>query len=231
MGKVYNHWVGNNGNMIIEVDNRLPRLWHVQGNSKSWSNWSQASSFPYILLVNRPLTFGHSQLVVPAPRKDDVDESFLFDLASKLIVRALKVFADVFGTKKVHADPLYQKLAEVTYSYGRFIKTLVLRTSASECPDRELKIHLVPYFESNQAECHKRFHSLHTAPPNEKGGLIGWLGERETQVDTWRVEGLDGLASLDEIGSDVWKLPQLVKKLKQAMYAKKGAGRHSNPKY
>lgn len=193
----------------------------MQGNSKKWSNWSQASSSPYILLVNGPLTFGHSQLVVPAPQKDGVDESFLFGLASKLIVSALKVFVDVFGSKKVHANPRYQKLAEVTYSYGRFLKTLVLRTSASECPDRELKIHLVPYFESNQAECHKRFHSLHTAPPNEKGGLIGWLGERETQVDKWLVDGVNGLASLDEIGSDVWKLPELAKELKRAMQAKK----------
>lgn len=203
--------------MTNEVDNRLHRLWHVQGNSKSWSSWPKACSSPHILLVNGPLNFGHSQLVVPAAQKGRVDESALFGLASKLIVRSLKVFVDVFGKKKVHATPRYRKLADATYSYGRFIKTLVLRTSASECPDRELKIHLVPYFESNQAECHKRFHSLHTAPPNEKGGLIGWLGERETQVDKWLLGGVPGLASLDEIGSDVWKLPQLAKELKRAM--------------
>jgi hypothetical protein len=207
--------------MVAEVDNRLHRLWYVEGNSQTWSDWSQASSSPYIVLVNRPLAFGHSQLVVPAPQKGGVDESFLFGTASKIIVRGLMVFVDVFGSKKIHAKPRYQKLAEVTYSYGRFIKTLVLRTSASECPDRELKIHLVPYFESNQAECHKRFHSLHTASPHAKGGLIGWLGERETQVDKWPVEGLDGLASLDEIGSDVWKIPELAKELKRAMFAKK----------
>jgi hypothetical protein len=193
----------------------LDRVWRKRKNVKN--TWSEVSKFPHVFLANAPLTFGHSQLVVPArPGTDSVNESTLFRSAVDLIEDVLEVFKTVFGNGKLHARAPFQKLAEDTYSYGKYIKTLILRTSADDDPDTKIKFHLVPYFESNQADCHKRFHSLHSAPPNEKGGMIGWLGERETQLDNWLVDGFPGLITLDQIGKDVWKLPELAKRLKQA---------------
>lgn len=128
----------------------------------------------------------------------------------------MKVFRNVFGQEKLHAEAPFQGLAEDTYSYGKYIKTLILRTSADDDPNTKIKFHLVPYFESNQVDCHRRFHSLHRAPPNQKGGMIGWLGDRETQLDNWLVDGVPGPLTFDQIGRDVWKLPELAKRLKQA---------------
>jgi hypothetical protein len=193
----------------------LNRIWRKRKNVKN--TWSEVSKFPHIFLTEAPLTFGHSQLVVPArPGTDSVNESTLFRSAVVLIEDVLEVFKNVFGKEKLHARAPFQKLAEDTYSYGKYIKTLILRTSADDDPDTKIKFHLVPYFESSQADCHKRFHSLHRARPNEKGGMIGWLGERETQLDNWLIDGFPGPLTLDQIGRDVWKLPDLAKRLTQA---------------
>lgn len=190
----------------------LDRVWRKQKSVRN--TWAEVSKFPHIFLTNAPLTFGHSQLVVPAPPgADSVNESTLFREAANLIEGVLHLFKNAFGEKKLHARAPFQKLAEDTYSYGKYIKTLILRTSADDDPDIKIKFHLVPYFESNQEACHKRFHSLHTAPPNQKGGMIGWLGERETQLDNWLVDGVPGPLTLDQIGREVWKLPELAKRL------------------
>lgn len=209
--------------MDKEKDNRLDRLWYVKDKPKSlWTDWSQISSYPHIFLTNAPLSFGHSQLIIPSKHKND--EATLFQSASEIIVGVLRVCQNIFGKQKIQSKQKYEALAANTYSYGKFIKTLVLRTSANEKHGRELKIHFVPYFESNQTECHKRFHSLHTTGPDNKGGLIGWLGERETQMDKWLVDGFPGPVSLDKIGRDVWKLPELAKQFHQTWARQPGAG-------
>lgn len=193
----------------------LDRVWRKEKNVKN--TLSEVSKFPYVFLTNAPLTFGHSQLVVPTcPGTDSGDESKLFRSAAPLIEDVLKVFEIFFGKGKRHARAPFQKLAEDTYSYGKYLKTLILRTSADDDPNTKIKFHLVPYFESNQVDCHKRFHSLHKAPPDKKGGMIGWLGERETQLDNWLVDGFPGLITFDQIGRDVWKLPELAKRLERA---------------
>lgn len=192
----------------------LNRIWYKRKMVKN--AWSEVTKFPHIFLTNAPLTFGHSQLVIPARAGSAVNETTLFRLAADLIEDVLRVFKEAFGNKTLHTKASYKKLAEATYSYGKYIKTLILRTSADENPESKMKIHLVPYFESSQAECHKRFHLLHKVPPDQKGGMIGWLGERETVVDEWLIDDFRGI-SLDEIGRDVWKLPQLAKRLNQAL--------------
>jgi len=192
----------------------LNRVWHKKNNVKN--TFLEVSKFPHIFITNAPLTFGHSQLVVPAfPETDPVDESKLFRLAAPLIENVLKVFEIFFAKGKHHRKAPFQKLAEDTHSYGRYIKTLILRTSADDDPKTKVKFHLVPYFESNQVDCHKRFHSLHRAPPNKIGGMIGWLGERETKLDNWLVDGFPGPITLDQIGMDVWKLPELAKRFER----------------
>jgi len=83
----------------------------------------------------------------------------------------------------------FEQLSRVTQSGGQLIKVLVLRSSASEKPDEELKIHLVPYFESHHWACQLRFAERHRLLPGDKlGGLLGWIGEREDRVDTWEVD-------------------------------------------
>ena len=135
----------------------LERVWYKP--SKVGNKWSAVSKSLHIFLTNAPLTFGHSQLVIPIDyMAKPVNESAFFSTASNFIARTLNVFNDVFGKKKIHTKTPFLKLAEDTYSYGKYIKTLVLRVSASEKPNREFKVHLVPYFESNQVDCHKRFH-------------------------------------------------------------------------
>lgn len=47
--------------------------------------------------------------------------------------------------------------------------------------------------------------------------MIGWLGERETQVDNWLVDDFPGPITLDQIGRDVWKLPELAKRLERIL--------------
>ena len=194
----------------------LDRVWYRTADKED--DWSRVSKSPHIFLTNAPLTFGHSQLIIPTDaERESLSESILFQKAASLIVEVLNVFKRVFeGDEALHLNQSFQKLAENTYSYGTYIKTLVLRTSATEAPNTELKVHLVPYFQSNQVECHKRFHRLHSASPDREGGLIGWLGERETQVDKWLVDGFCGSLSLDEIGRYVWKLPELAMQLRQA---------------
>lgn len=200
----------------------LERVWRKRKSAKNTR--MEVSKFPHIILVNAPLTFGHSQLVVPAhPGETPVSERKLFRLAADLIENALAVFTKTLGKRQLHSSASFKKLAEDTYSYGKHIKTLILRTSADDNPGTEIKFHLVPYFESHQVACRKRFHSLHRAPPEQKGGMIGWLGERETEVDNWLVDGFPGPITLDQIGREVWKLPELAKQLKQAWPVKKAS--------
>lgn len=205
--------------MNEKMDTRIPRLWYFAG---SWDpkprDWAAISKYDHAFLTNAPLTFGHSQLVIPASAsRESSEESELFQASSKIIKAILMTYKTIFGSHEIHTEKRFAKLAEATYSYGNFIKTLILRTSASERPECEFKVHIVPYFESNQNECHKRYHSLHRARPDDKGGLIGWLGDRETEVDTWLTEGFPGSVSLDDIGSNIWRLPELADLLKQTL--------------
>ena len=192
----------------------LARVWFEQTMGYSWE---EVCKLPHIFLTNAPLTFGHSQLVVPALHgRNTANENDLFRKAAELIEKALKVLRSVLGKTNVHETSPFEKLAQDTYCYGKYIKTLILRTSADDDPVTKIKLHLVPYFQSNEADCHKRFHSLHRAPPNDKGGMLGWLGERETQIDRWAIDGFPGPVTLDQVGREVWKLPELAKHLRRA---------------
>ena len=117
------------------------------------SDWNLINS-PYIFLSRSPLTFGHSQLVVPSP--DDCNEEDLFRLASKIIYYAIAAFRSAFGGEKpLHEDKAFESLAENTLTAGPYQKTLVLRASAQEKNEKiytEYKVHLVPYFKSHELE-------------------------------------------------------------------------------
>jgi len=189
-----------------------------RGNARDWDVSGDWKKFPYIFLVNRPLTFGHSQLVMPIPMnlrstKDENREGIYFEYASIMIKRAIKGFVEAFDKNKLHTDKTFCDLAKRTLSYGRYEKTIIMRASADENLREVYKVHLVPYFESNAALCQERYCSVQKKPPDKRGGLIGWLGDRETEVDGWQT----GNFELTTIARDIWKLPELAINLRKKL--------------
>jgi hypothetical protein len=177
-------------------------------------DWKEFPYLPYLFLVNRPFTFGHSQLVMPIPLSlRHIEENVFFEMASIIIQRAIKVFENAFkGEKKgLHTESNFYDLAERTFSYGRYIKTLIMRVSADEGPIKFYKVHLVPYFASNASLCQQRYCSIHNISPDKRGGLIGWLGDKETEVEKWQT----GDCELTEIARDIWKLPKVASILRE----------------
>lgn len=179
------------------------------------AGWDEIKKFPHILLSRSPLTFGHSQLVIPAPFGREQAEEKFFEWGSEIIKRAIVVFRKVFREKEIHKEPEFSNLSEMTFTYGKYIKTLILKSSANENVSEKYKIHLVPYFESHDKECQKRFHARHRVLPNKKGGLLGWLGEREDEVDKWEVDYSPCKDRLDVIANCDLNMLELAKRLQR----------------
>ena len=188
------------------------RILLQKGNARVWKESSDWESFPHIFLVDRPITFGHSQLVMPIPcNLQPLKESNCFEFASIIIKRAIEHFEVAFGETRLHTKSQFHDLAERTFSYGRYIKTLIMRVSADENTKEVYKVHLLPYFESNAALCQERYCSVHKVSPDKRGGLIGWLGKKETEVEKWQT----GNFELTKITRDIWKLPKLARILRK----------------
>lgn len=225
------------------MDGRIPRLWYLTKewltlsevpsvevyyddpkrleiqNVKGWPDirkhyWSQIEKAPHIFVSRSPLTFCHSQLVVPASKNDEED---LFRVASKIIYTAISVFKNAFDSqvKPLHEKDAFKPLAEYTHTYGPYIKTLVLRASASEKTNKQYKVHLVPYFKSHASSCKSRFQSLHRVKPEETGGLLAWLGEREDEADKWEADPTPVKPLLDQIANDHMKMADLAQELRR----------------
>ena len=179
-------------------------------------NWEQIEkTCPTICLSRSPLTFGHSQLIIPSPSDTEQD---LFHLASKIIYNVILTFTSAFGNtsnKPLHEDNAFEALAESTHTYGSYNKTLVIRASANEKSDpRQYKVHLIPYFTSHELLCRKRFQSVHTVKDDRTGGLIGWLGERETIADKWEVCPSPIKPLLDVVANNYFGMINLAAKLR-----------------
>lgn len=164
-------------------DERHQRLWGVDPINATPKNFQS-----YFLLVRAPLTFGHSQLVLRRTKGES--EAVTFEKASKQITTAMRTFESSLDSELLKS---YPKLAAFTQTSGKFERTLVLRASADE-DENSYKVHLVPYFESHASLCALRY--MHTnarhggkldgkfrMQPN-RGGLLGWLGDREAVCDT-----------------------------------------------
>ena len=202
----------------VEEYSENPALFQI---ATSWpdnrnDNWEQIKkTCPCIYLVRSPLTFGHSQLIIPSAGDCEQD---LFRLASEIIYDVISVFTKSFGDKEkkpLHEDEAFKPLAENTHTYGLYKKTLVLRASAQENSSEEYKVHLVPYFESHELLCKKRFQSLHIVRPEETGGLLAWLGERENDADRWEVDSSPVKPQLDQIANENLRMIDLAKKLRK----------------
>lgn len=141
-----------------------------------------------LLLVRAPITFGHTQLVMQHEKNPPRQASF--EEAGPHIDRAIEAMHACL-TETLMADfPVLGEITDsvVADSVVALKKVLVLRASASESVDKQLKIHLVPYFQSHHDACVKRFAQRHRALPGAPGGLLGWLGEQEDRADKWEVD-------------------------------------------
>lgn len=204
------------------MDSRIPRTWF---RCDGWSSEFVADSERYtailktadretlaslinarIFLVDSPLTFAHSQVAIKFSENVHLDESSRFRIAAQIVHKAISTFKQLLSPNTID---YFKELAEFTHTKGNYIKTLVLRASAQE-DDWEYKIHLVPYFVSHAAVCQERYTGIHC--DNQPGGLLGWLGERETEVDRWKRQNA---AHLDDVITNKWRLPELAKLLAQ----------------
>jgi hypothetical protein len=138
-----------------------------------------------VIIVEAPLTFGHSQLVLKTSK--DLDEEVMFEGASFVIKKCLPIIRDRLPSA-VENDK-WKQLRNYTNTSGRYLKTLVLRASADE-KVREYKVHLVPYFKSHLCCTTLLFHGGRDVDKNRTGGLLRWLGEQEKrlddQIEKWR---------------------------------------------
>ena len=231
----------------MKKDGRIHRIWYLPskwseiknnlGDVTNWSEyvsdgenttdsdwdksgWKLLQQFPYIFLSRSPLTFGHSQLVIPSPParkwKKTKEEDF-FEWSSHIIEGAIATFSRVFRDDKIHQhNKIFKNLAEVTQTKGRYIKTLILRASANEKVFEEYKVHLVPYFKSHATKCQDRFRCRHRASLTKTGGLLGWLGEREDEVDKWEADPTPCKYRLDDIANEDLKMSELARKLRDS---------------
>jgi len=219
------------------MDPRIPRTWFFSKDCavENWSSESQTPAERYraiqtratqdihscsvakIFLVRAPLTFGHSQLVMEFSGDKEPDEAKRFQAAAPIITKALYVFQNVLNCNAVRRRPEFAKLAKLTLTPPQrcYLKTLILRASADEKAN-QYKVHLVPYFQSHEFACQKRYTAIHSVDADEKGGLLGWVGERETEVDRWQVNTHPSAFILDKIANDELKMPELARVLCEA---------------
>ena len=189
---------------------------------RTWFKQDDGPTRCRIFLVHTPLTFGHSQLIFSVHRQR-LKEAARFEKVAKIIKSSISAFQQVLGSEKVHRkNSEFKTLAEITRTKGKYIKTLILRTSADE-KRTEYKIHLVPYFESHASNCKSRYKALHfikrrrNSATDKTGGLLAWLGERETEVDRWLKDPHPWAKILDQKALKDWKMDKLATLLKEKM--------------
>ena len=222
--------------MNTNIDTRPQRTWFLQKEGIG-KNWSSASLIPLerymsiqreikeendneyeivtrIFLSHTPLTFGHSQLIMKClGDKRQLKESARFEYVAQIIKNSISVFEQVFGQEELHIRQYeLKRLTEISRTSGKYIKTLILRSSADEDANEgytEYKVHLVPYFTSQAANCKSRYCTLHFRNDDKTGGLLGWLGERETEVDRWQESPHPWANNLNKIACEDWKISKL----------------------
>jgi hypothetical protein len=152
---------------------------------RTWYELCQNDYQINVMVVEAPLTFGHSQFILRSNR--NISEDAMFNSASITIKECLKVLRNKLPSAIKNIT--WKELSDYTNTKGRYIKTLILRTSAHE-EKNEYKVHLVPYFRSHRDSARILFQHVHTVEKNKKGGLLCWLAERERRVDNqieiWR---------------------------------------------
>jgi len=137
--------------------------------------WYHCGDEAHAFLVDAPITFGHSQLWVK--RGDSIAEEEVFKIAATHIEKCIGVLRTVLPCKVEQ----WQEIATYTRTSGDYVKTLILRASASE-KQCEYKIHLVPLFASHNYAANALYR-ITLGKESGYGGLLHWVGERESIVD------------------------------------------------
>lgn len=152
----------------MKTTNNIPdelydRTWYVENSA-------------YAFLVDKPITFGHSQLrisITPGIREEDT-----FSLAAKHIAICIGRFRSTFENINLAE---WSPLAQYTETSGQYLKTLVLKASANE-NQNEYKVHLAPCF-SHHIDAANNLFWEQVSKREEGGGLLHWIGKREHVVD------------------------------------------------
>jgi len=156
--------------------------------------WYSANGV-FAFLVCAPHTFGHSQLVVKICSNEEEYKSF-----SKAAPHIAACIKNLRTSLPRPEDCNWKSLAEYTKSSGPYEKTLVLRVSADEARDT-YKIHLIPFFESHLDATNELYQVTHVKGPEDKGGLLHWLGKREVILDCDMRDGCDNELVKNRINS------------------------------
>jgi hypothetical protein len=152
-------------NLKIVPNDLLDRTWYSKNDV-------------YAFLVDAPITFGHSQLIVRIGESKQ-EEDVVFRNASLHISNCIRTLRTRLS--KINLDK-YAALALYTGSTGKYMKTLIFKASASE-KKYEYKIHLIPYFSSHLRSTKSLDYAIQDIGKKKPGGLIHWVGERERIVD------------------------------------------------
>lgn len=179
------------------------RVWYQNGNRN-------ANGYAYAFLVDAPITFGHSQLVLFTD--ESMEEQDCFTIAARHIANCIAALRTTIPGAL--ADTRWTALAEYTGTSDECLKTLVLKVSADE--DRDVyKIHLVPYFESHFDATNELYReNMELTDEEAKGGLLHWIGEREQTVDRDMLAGRKDSVVIARIAS--FRLPELKERLSNA---------------
>ena len=129
----------------------------------------------FAFLVDAPLTFGHTQLVLRVVCRA---EERLFSRSAPHIVECVRRLRTLLPGRLEN----WEHLATYTKTEGAYKKTLLLRVSADEQGDM-YKIHLVPYFESHLKSTCRLYQETLGFSDGGIGGLLHWLGKTEVRRD------------------------------------------------
>ena len=152
---------------------------------RTWLESRPDNNHIRVYLVESPLTFGHSHLILKT--EGIISEEDMFDMSSSEIKRCLPILNEKLP--KALENPVWKTVREYTKTSGRLIKILILKVSANEA-EKQYKVHIVPYFESHLCLTTMLFQQGRDVDKNRTGGLIRWLGEQEKrlddQIEIWR---------------------------------------------
>ena len=138
--------------------------------------YESADKTSFAVLVDKPIAFGHSQVVMSIASYDTPEEEVFKQASGHIVICIGKFLATSWRSVLDGWGPL----AKYTGTSGDYMKTLVLKTSADEKPGL-YKVHLVPCFESHVKSANDQYHARFGQ--SDSGGLLYWIGQREHRVD------------------------------------------------
>jgi hypothetical protein len=147
-------------------------------DERTWFELCDKDIHIRVMIVESPLTFGHSQLILETEKV--IPEEDMFEMSSSVIKESMRTLKKKLP--EAVENPVWEKLRNYTNTSGRLKKILILKVSANEA-EKQYKVHLVPYFESHLCLTTMLFKKGRGIDKGKTGGMIQWLGEQEKQID------------------------------------------------